>query len=127
MKIGPFAINFRRLGLLVVVGLVLVLVMNFNTRLDELGRIQNQVATVRVQATGIMSTQEALLTQVALATSPAAVATYARSEAHMGQPDDQVIIVKPVPGATPPPSPTPIPAINVLTPLDVWTLLIFGK
>jgi len=127
MKIGPLEINFRRLGIFLIIGLVLVLVMNFNTRLGELARLQNQVATVRVQATGVIITQEALQTQVALATSDEAVNAFARGEAHMGKPDDHVIIILPDPGSTPQPSITPTPAINALSPWDVWMIFIFGK
>jgi len=127
MKIGPLEINFRRLGIIIIVCLVLILVMNFNTRLGELSRLQSQAATVRVQATGVMLTQEVLQTQVGLATSPAAVEEYARSEAHMSQPDDKVLVVMPVPGYTPQPSPTPTPIVNNLSPLDVWLIFIFGK
>jgi hypothetical protein len=127
MKIGPLEINIRRLGIFILIGLVLVLVMNFNTRLGELARLQDQAATVRVQATGVIITQEALQTQVALATSDEAVAAFARGEAHMGKPDDHVIIVLPDPGATPQPAITPTPAVNALSPWDVWRIFIFGK
>ena len=127
MKIGPLQFSFRRLGVFILIGIVLVLVMNFNTRLGDLARLQNQVATVRAQATSVMVTQAALQTQMALATSPAAVDAFAHGEAHLGKPGDHVVIVLPVPGATPPPTPIPTPAVNDLKPLDVWMLFIFGK
>jgi hypothetical protein len=127
MKIGPLEVNFRRLGIFIVIGLVLILVMNFNTRLGELARLQNQAATVRVQATGVMITQAALQTQVAEATSSDAVDAFARGEAHMGMPGDNVVIIMPVPGATPQPTPSPTPAVNALSTWDVWMLFIFGK
>ena len=127
MKIGPLEINFRRLGMFLAFALILVLVMNFSSRLGYLAHIQNKVATVYVQATGIVQTQQVLQTQVAYATSPAAVDQYARDEAHMGKPGDKVVILLPVPGATPEPTPTPIPVVNDLTPLNVWKLFILGK
>jgi uncharacterized protein (DUF58 family) len=127
MKIGMFQINFRRVGIFILLGVVLALVMNFNTRLVELTRLQNEVATVRAQATGVMVTQVTLQTQVALATSPAAVEAYARGEAHMSKPGDNVVVIMPVPGFTPQASPTPTPAVNDLTPLQVWMKFIFGK
>ena len=127
MKIGPLEINLRRLGVLITIGIVLTLVMNFNTRLEELSRLQNEAATVRVQATAVFITQQALETQVALATSPAAVEEFARDEAHMAQPGDQVFVVVPAPGATAPPSIVPTPVESKLTRWDVWMELLFGK
>ena len=127
MKIGPLQISLRRVGVFILIGIVLVIVMNFNTRLGDLARLQSQVATVRAQATGVMVTQQALQTQLAIATSPAAVDAFAQGEAHMGKPGDHVVIVLPVPGATPPPTPIPTPAVNNLKPWDVWMLFIFGK
>ena len=127
MKIGPLQIDFRRLGIFFIIALVLVLVMNFSSRLGDLAHLQNIAATVHVQATGVIQTQSVLQTQVAQATSPAAVDEFARNEAHMGKPGDKAIVVLPVPGTTPEPSPTPTPAVNDLSPLDVWRLFIFGK
>jgi hypothetical protein len=127
MKIGPLAIHLRRLGVFIGIGVVLVLVMNFNTRLGELTRLQNQEATVQTQATGVMVTQEALQTQIAVATSPAAVDAYARGEAHMANPGDHVLVPISIPGATPPPTPIPTPVVNALSPWEVWMLFVFGK
>jgi cell division protein FtsB len=127
MKIGLFEINLRRLGVLITIGVVLALVMNFNTRLEELSRLQNEVATVRIQATSVFITQQALETQVALATSPAAAEEFARDQAHMAQPGDQVFVVIPAPGATAPAINTPAPVDNKLTKWDVWMELIFGN
>jgi len=127
MKIGPLQINLRRLGVFLSVGVLLVLVMNFNARLEELSRLQGEAATVRAQGTAIMVTQAALETQVALATSPAAAEEFARDQAHMAQPGDKVFIVMPAPGSTPPPAPTATPILTNLTKWDVWMLLIFGK
>lgn len=127
MKIGPLQINLRRLGIFISIGVFLVLVMNFNARLEELARLQGEAATVRAQATAILVTQAALETQVALATSPAAVEEYARNQARMAQPGDKVFIVIPAPGSTPQPTPTTTPVLANLTKWDVWMLLIFGK
>jgi hypothetical protein len=127
MKIGHLKINFGRLGIFIFIGVMLFLVMNFNTRLGELSLLQNQEATVAAQATGVMLTQEVLQTQVAEATSPGAVDAYAHGEAHMGKPGDHVVIVMPVPGASPSPTPVSTLAVNDRKPLDVWSLFIFGN
>jgi hypothetical protein len=127
MKIGPAKTWFRRLGLFVIIGLVLALMMSFNTFLENLNRLQNALATQRVQATNVMVIQEGLQTQVVLATSPAAVNDYARDGARMGQPGDKVIIVLPDYASTPQAPVTPIPVSIPHAPLDVWMFLIFGK
>ena len=127
MKIGPLQINLRRLGVFLAIGVFLVLVMNFNARLEELSRLQGEAATVRAQGTAVMVTQAALQTQVALATSPAAAEEFARDQARMAQPGDKVFIVIPAPGSTPPPTPTATPILTSMTKWDVWMMLIFGK
>jgi hypothetical protein len=127
MKLGPLGINFGRLGIFILIGLALILVMNFSTRLGELAHLQNQAATVHVQATGVMLTQAALQTQVAQATSSDAVDAYARGDAHLGKPGDKVIIVVPIPGVTPQPTPMPTPPADELSPWEVWMILIFGE
>lgn len=127
MKIGPLEIDSRRLGIFIVIGLVLFMVMNFSARLGDLAHLQNIAKTARVQATGVIITQGALHTQVAQATSPDAVGGYARGEARMGKPGDKVVIVLPVPGATPEPTPTPSPVVNELTQWEIWKFFLFGK
>ena len=104
-----------------------MVVMSFNARLGDLARLQNRKATVAAQATGIMVTQAALQTQVAWATSPAAVDAYANGGAHLAKPGDHVVVVLPVPGATPPPTPIPTPVVNDSNPWDIWMSFIFGN
>ncbi len=127
MKIGPFQPNLRRLGVFILIGIFIVLVLNFNARLEELSHLQAEASTVRAQGTAVMVTQEALQTLVALATSPAAVDEYARNQARMGQPGDKAFVVVPAPGVTPQPTPTATPVTMNMTKWDVWMLLIFDK
>lgn len=127
MKIGSLKINVRQIGPLIILIVVVTLMMNLSSRLSELTHLQSQAATVRVQATNVMVTQEGLQTMVAIVTSPAEVDAYARGEAHMGKPGDKVIVVLPAPGAMPEPTPTPVPAAKKLTPWQVWIKFIFGE
>ena len=127
MKLGPIQINLRRLGIFVAIGILLVLVMDFNNRMEELSRLQKQAATVRAEGTAIMVTQFALSTEAAEATSVAAVEEYAREQAHLAQPGDKVVIPLPQPGATPLPTPSPTPAYSNLTNWEIWMLYLFGK
>lgn len=127
MKLGPLEINLRRLGIFIAIGVILVLILNFNARLEELARLKNEAATVQAQATAVLVTQAALQTQLALATSPVSVEEFARGEAHMAQPGDKVLVPIAAPGATPWPTPTATPAFANLTKWDVWMELILGK
>jgi len=126
MKLGSL-FKSRQLGIFIAIGVVLMMVMSFNARLGDLARLQNRKATVAAEATGVMVTQVALQTQQAWATSPAAVASYAQGEAHLAKSGDHVVIVLPVPGATPPPTPIPTTVVNDSNPWDIWMSFIFGN
>lgn len=126
MKLGPLTINFRRIFIFFGIGLLLLLILDFNSRLESLSRLQNEAATVSVQATGIMVTQSALQTQVAYATSQAAVEQWAREQGGMTQPGDRVLAPLSVPGAIPAPSPTPPPPMQQMSPWQIWLEFLFG-
>jgi cell division protein FtsB len=127
MQIGRFRLDFRRLGIVIGVVILLFLIMDFNNRMEELTRLQKEAAIVRAQATAVIVTQQALQTQVAYATSPAAVDAWAREQNRMAQDGDIVIIPLPDPNATPPPTPMPTPVLSGLTKWDVWFDLLFGE
>ncbi len=127
MKIGPLEINPQRIAIFFGIAILLFLIMDFNTRLEGLSRLQNELATVQARSTDVVLTQYALETRVAYATSDAAAQEFARNQAHMAQPGDNVIVPVPVPGYTPPPSATPTPTFANLTNWDVWMEYLFGK
>jgi hypothetical protein len=89
--------------------------------------LQKQAATARVQATDLISTQNALQTELAYATSPAAVEEYARGEAHLVKPGDKPVVIVPIPGELPTPTSDPAVEIREKTPFETWLLLIFGN
>jgi hypothetical protein len=121
-----FSINWRRVGFFVGIALLVLLVIEFNARLEELNRLNDEAKITRAQATQSMQTQAALLTQVAYAGSDAAAEGAAR-DSHMIQPGD--IPVVPVgkenspPISTPTPMPIPTPQPN----WQVWWNLFFGE
>ncbi len=126
MKLGPLEFKPQRIAIFLAIAVLLFFILDYNSRMEELTRLQNEAATVRAQATAVMVTQAALQTQVAYATSPAVVEEWARQQAGMAQPGDNVVIPVPVPGSTPPPTPTPAPIFTDLTKWDVWMQLLFG-
>jgi hypothetical protein len=127
MQIGGLQLNLKRIGVFIGLGILLFLVMDFNARMDELTRLQNEAGIVHAQATAVMVAQLKLQTQVAHATSDDAVAQWAREQARMAQSGDQVIVPLPAPGTTPQPTPTPETPVADLTKWDVWMHLFFGQ
>lgn len=120
-------INWRRVAAFIGIALLTLAVIEFNNRLEELNRLTDEVNEYRTSATQAVQTQAALQTQVAFATSDAAVDQYAREENHMVQEGD--IPGAPVgnsrdqsaPTATPAPTSTPMPN------WQVWWNLFFGN
>jgi len=120
-------INFRRVGTFLGIFILILVVIEFNTRLEELNRLNDQRDEVRALATQAMQTQVALHTQVAYAGSTAAVNEWARTEGHYVKEGEQPVIPVSQPGsepvivATPPPIPTPMQN------WEVWWNLFFSK
>jgi hypothetical protein len=127
MKLGPLTIYPQRIAIFTGIAILLFLILNLNSRLEELARLQNEKATVSARGTAIVVTRYALETQQAFATSPSAVEQYAREQAHMAQPGDKPVVPLQQPGATPPPQPIPTPAAPNLTNWDVWMAFLFEK
>ena len=105
-----------------VIGLVVLtfLVMDFNNRMAELRRLSDKREDVAVEATGLMQTQVHLETQIAYATSEAAVVEWAYEEGHMVREGENLVIPLEYPGFTPKvtviPTATPEPESN----LQIW-------
>jgi hypothetical protein len=120
-------ISVRRFATFLSIFILILLVIEFNTRLEELNRLNNQRDEVRAIATQAMQTQIALNTQVAYAGSTAAVNEWARTEGHYLREGDQPVIPIGQPGsepvivATQPPMPTPMQN------WEVWWNLFFSK
>jgi hypothetical protein len=124
---NKFSINWQRVGIFAGIVILVLIVIEFNARLDELNQLSDEVKPYRAQATQAMQTQIALQTQVAYAGSDTAVEDYARGEGHMVQEgdipavpygyEDGTVISTP----TPAPIPTPIPN------WQVWWDLFFGE
>jgi hypothetical protein len=113
----------------VVVGLILLvlLVMDFNSRMAELSRLTSQRERMGVQLTDLVETQVYVDTQIAYATSDAAVEAWAREEARWVQQGDYPIIPIAPDGVTPEPvmavTPTPQPLSN----WEVWLQWLSGS
>ena len=122
-----FPVNPRRIAMFAVIFILILVIIDFNNRLEELDRLQKQDGILQTQATQGMQTYTALQTQVAYATSDQAVEDWARQDGHYSQPGDQAIIPVGSAGSAPvqqseaTPSPTPIPN------WQIWWSLFFGN
>jgi len=110
---------------LIVIGLVVLtmLVMDFNNRMAEQRRLSDKREDVAVEATDLMYTQVYLETQIAYATSEAAVQDWAYEEGHMVREGENLVIPLEYPGFTPQvtvvPTTTPEPETN----FQIWLSL----
>jgi hypothetical protein len=107
---------------LIVIGLVVLtmLVMDFNNRMAEQRRLSDKREDVAVEATDLMYTQVYLESQIAYATSEAAVQDWAYEEGHMVREGENLVIPLEYPGFTPQvtviPTTTPEPETN----FQIW-------
>ena len=120
-------ISPRRIGVIAGIIILVLMVIEFNSRLEELNRLSDERDRVRVEATHSVATQLALQTAVALAASDQAAEAWARSDGFYIRPGDRPVVPIGKPGSTPVsvPSPTPMP-----TPMPnwrVWWNLFFSE
>lgn len=120
-------INFRRVAIFLGIFILILVVIEFNSRLEELNRLNDQRNEVRAAATQSIQTQMALQTQVAYAGSTAAVEEWARTEGHYVLEGDQAVIPVVQPGSEPVIIATPQPLPTPMQNWEVWWKLFFDK
>jgi hypothetical protein len=115
----------KQIGIFLGLSVLVVLVMDFNNRLELLSQLSTQVATVRVEGTAIAQTQLALHTQIAYATSINALIDYTDDNG-LAKPGEHK--VQPVQIGTPTPTPFPLPPPPSPRPSNwqIWWKLFFG-
>jgi cell division protein FtsB len=111
---------------LIIVAGILVL-GDLNQRMADARQLEQDASLLKTEVTSLESENQALQTQVAEATSEAAVERWARSEGKMVRPGE--ILVFPVaPTGTrfvQQPTPTPLPPLP--SNWEVWWALFFGE
>jgi len=107
--------------------MLILFVIEFNTRLEELNRLNDQRGLARAAATEAVQTQVALLTQVSYADSDAAVEQWARTQGHYLQEGDHPVVPIAQPDSDPVVVNTPIPTPTPMQNWQVWWDLYFGK
>lgn len=120
-------IDWRRVFLIAGVLFLTLVIVEFNSRLEELDRLNSQADITRAEATQASQTKVVLETQIAYAGSDQIVEEQARSEGHMIQEGDKPVSVLGDEGAAPPenlePTPFPTPKPN----WQKWWDLYFGE
>jgi hypothetical protein len=119
--------NAKRIMLAGIVILLIILAADFNNRMSNLYTQREQRERVAVQATQVMSTQAALESQLAYATSQAAVEEWAYEDGKLARPGDVVVVPLSNVGPAPTPTPEPAPAPEPLTRWQIWMSLFFDS
>jgi cell division protein FtsB len=120
-------IHVRRVLTIIGIVILVFVVLEFNRRLEELSRLNDQAKIVRAQATQIVQTQLALQTAVAYANSTAAVEEWARTDGHYIRDGDLPVVPVGAPGAAPIELSTPVPTPTSMQNWEVWWQLFFGE
>ncbi|HTX92157.1 MAG TPA: hypothetical protein VMC09_13170 [Anaerolineales bacterium] len=119
--------KFKWQSVLIILGLLLavILLVDFNRRMEELDRLNAKLTSVRAEATAVMQTQAALVTQVAYATSDAAVEQWAYENKWVRVGEHPIDVV-----STTNTTPTPIPSVSTQAQPQptwrIWWQLFFG-
>jgi hypothetical protein len=119
--------GWRLAVLMIGFALLVLLVMDFNTRMAELRRLTAEHEQVSAQVTALYSTQSSYQTAVAKATSEEAVLDWAYTYQHVIHEGDTLIIPQEVPGSIPTPIPTPTPTPEVIHNWQVWLSLFVDR
>ncbi len=114
---------------LMVIGFVVLvlLVMDFNNRMAELRRLSAEKEDVSARVTSLVRTQQALETQVAYATSEAAVYYWAYNYEKLGRDGDILVVPIQATGSLPQPTPTPVVTPEVIQNWQVWLSLFVDQ
>jgi hypothetical protein len=103
------------------------LVMDFNSRMAELRRLTAEKEDVSARVTSLVETQDSLKTQVAYATSDAAVFYWAYNFERLGKEGDVLVVPIQQAGSTPQPTPTPVVTPEIIQNWQVWLSLLVDQ
>jgi hypothetical protein len=117
--------NSRYFILFVSVGLMVLLVLGFNNRISRLRALEDEAEDVSAVATQLQATYSVLETQVAYATSDAAVEDWAYEDAHMMREGDHPIVPLAPQESTPAPAIITLPTPQAIENWQMWKILFF--
>lgn len=117
----------KKLGLIALAVVLFFLVMDLNSRLNELSRLSDQRDDAATVVANLEGTLAVLQTQQAYAGSVGAVEEWAYNEGHMVRPGEQLVIPLSPPGTTPEPVILPTPTVQPVENWEIWLALILGE
>jgi hypothetical protein len=117
----------KRIIVLGAISLLVLLMMNLNSRLTEYFRLTSERDKLGTEVAFYRMTKMALETQAAYATSDQAVEDWARDEGKLYHPGDKVIIPLTPEGQTPQPEVKVTPVPTFVENWQVWWALFFGR
>ena len=115
--------GWRVIAIVVGIGLLILLVKDFNSRMTELHRLSLVKENVSAEKAQLLATAETLEDQIVYAKSDAAIEEEARNNLHMAEPGDQVFVLVPDQSSSLPPTPTPAAAPQVVSNVHFWLAL----
>lgn len=118
--------KWRNIVIILGLFLAVVLLVDFNRRMEELDRLTSQLNAVRAEATAVIQTQIALASQLAYATSDVAVEEWGYQN-KMVRPDEHPVVVVPGANVTPAPEPTLVSQPEEQPNWRIWWELFFGS
>ena len=119
--------DLKKISLVAIAVVLFFLVMDLNTRLNELSRLTTQRDDAATVVANLEGTLQVLQTQQAYAGSEGAVEEWAYNEGHMVRPGEQLIIPLSPPGTTPVPVFVPTPTVEPVDNWEIWLALLLGK
>ena len=119
-------VKWRNIAFIAGILLVVVLLMDLSRRIERMDNLARQLEAVEAEATAVMQTQEGLMTQVAYATSEAAVKEWAYVDGKWVKAGEHLVEI--VPAGEPPSTtdPTPTTISTEMPKWRIWWELFFG-
>ncbi|MGW8250086.1 MAG: hypothetical protein ACWGO1_05550 [Anaerolineales bacterium] len=123
------SLNFSWKYAAIILGVILLayLVLDFNSRMVNLRNLSTQKEQVSAQLGELEQEQSRLSTQIAFATSDAAVIQWAYEDGRMVRSGDNPIVPLPPAESTPVPTPVPVVTQPVVDNWQIWMWLFFDR
>lgn len=121
-----FRIHWKQLAIIAGFIILFFLLMDFNARINELNRLNTQLADMQTQVSNSKATVIALQEQIQYATSDAAVNEYSRNNGLVREGEKLIVPIgegTPIPQVSQEPTPVPVKVTN----REIWWALFFGK
>ena len=112
-------VNWRTIFFVIGMLVIVVLLMDFSRRVEKMDRLAEALESVQAEATSVMETQVALITQIAYATSDGAVEKWAYEDGKWVKPGEMLVEIIP---SGEPAQPTTSPTGTQSGTVPVWRI-----